>query len=112
MFQAPVAKGNEDAVELQALALVDRQDAQAIVPRALDGFTTDGRLPFADEIVDIGAIVKRKLAQLVIERTNVSALIVNTFQLEDTINLLSELVKWHTKHLFVAVEEAFGEQAV
>ena len=49
MLQSPVAEGNQDIVELQALTLVYGENTYAVGFAALDGFAADGFFPFIDK---------------------------------------------------------------
>ena len=60
-------------VELQTLALVDREDTDAVGGRILDGLAANGFLPFADKGINVGAVVEREFVQLVVEGTDVGA---------------------------------------
>ena len=91
MLQPPVAEGDDDVVKLQPLALVDGQDAYAVALGTLDGLGTDGLLPFADKSVDVGGVVLCKLVQLVVEGADVGALLMETVEVEDLIEVLCQL---------------------
>ena len=65
-------------------------------------------LKFADEGVDIGRVVLHKLVQLVVESTQVSALLVETLQLEDGIETLHEFVERHLEQFLHVADKALG----
>ena len=62
-------------VELQTLALVDGEDADAVGSCVLNGLATDGFIPFTDKGINVGAVVERELVQLVVEGTDVGTFI-------------------------------------
>ena len=70
-------------VELQALALVNGKDADAVVYVALYRFAANGLVPLAHKGVDICGVILRKLVQLVVESTDVGTLLVQTLKVED-----------------------------
>ncbi len=70
-------------IELQPLALVDREDADAVGGCILDGLAADGLVPFTDKGINVGAVVEREFVQLVVEGTDVGALLFQTVELED-----------------------------
>ena len=82
MFKTPVTERNKDVVELQAFALVDGENADAVSLAALDGLAADGFFPFVDESVNIRGIVLRKLVQLVEESADIGTLLVKPLQFE------------------------------
>ena len=93
MLQPPVAVGNDDVLELQALALVDGEDADAVRLGALDGLGADGLLPFADEGGDVGRLVLREFVQLVVEGADVGTLLVEPLELEDAVKPFGQFVE-------------------
>ena len=94
--------------ELQALALMNRQDAHTIGDIALDGLRTDGLVPLAHEGIDVGGIILCELVQLVVEGAHIGALLVESMELEDAEESLNEFVERHLQQLGSMQGEGFG----
>ena len=73
---------------------MDGEDADAVGGRILDGFAANGFLPFKDEGINVGAVVEREFVQLVVEGTDVGALLFLTVELEDMKETFSQFVEW------------------
>ena len=81
-------------VEFQTLALVDGENADAVGGSILDGLAANSFLPFMDKGINVGAVVEREFVQLVVEGTNVGALLFQTVELEDMEKTFSQFVEW------------------
>ena len=107
MLQSPVAEGNQDIVELQALTLVYGENTYAVGFAALDGFAADGFFPFIDKSVNICGIVLCKPVQLVVEGADIGTLFVKSFQFKDSIEPFCQLVEWQLKQLLCVLHKGF-----
>ena len=93
MVEFPVTEGDDDMGKLKALAFVNGENADAVGGNTLDSLATDGFFPLKYKSVNIRAVFKRKLVQLVVERTNIGTLFLETFQLEDIVESFHQFVK-------------------
>ena len=93
LLQLPVAEGTDDVVELQALGLVDADEADAAELVALDGLGGDGGFPLLEEAFDIGGVVGGEVGQLVVERTDIGALAVEAIETEKGEETLHQFVE-------------------
>ena len=79
--------------ELQTFTLMDGEDAYAISGITLYGLTANVFVPFAQESVDVAGVILHKHVQLVVERTDIGTLLVQTLQLEDAIEPFNQLIE-------------------
>ena len=56
-LDGPVAEGDDDMIVLEALRLMDAEDAHTLVLVALDGLAAEGFVPLAEEVADVGSVL-------------------------------------------------------
>ena len=81
-------------VELQSLGLMNAYKAYAAEFVTLNGFCTEILVPLAKKAVNIGTVICCKVCQLVVEGTDVRALIIEAIELEMDEQLFYKLIEW------------------
>ena len=112
VLQLPVAIGDDDVVVFETLALVDRENADAVLFAVLDGLTAERLLPLGHKGVDVSAVFLRKLVQLVVEGTDIRTLFVEQVELEYSIDALGQFIQRQPQQLVSVLDVCLGQQLV
>ena len=99
-------------IELQSLALVDGQDAQAVNLVALDGFLVELLVPVFDEGIGTGAVVLGKIAEEVEELADIGALFGQTVQGEEVVEPFGQLHQGQLAQRLHPPNERLGQHLI